>query len=154
MNTYFIHSIVHVEVYKPQNKAESCWEEKKQLNERKVAELSSSNMDVQELEEKLKQLQEEFSLPKVLLKKTLCGDDVNGDLVKARQRLQESKQIDNPSLKRTSPMANESVTENPKRGRKDSSLRQWKPNNSGPGLVKIAVLVQSNKWHCSFSFFH
>ena len=142
MNTYFIHSIVHVEVYKPQNKAESCWEEKKQLNERKVAELSSSNMDVQELEEKLKQLQEEFSLPKVLLKKTLCGDDVNGDLVKAKERLQEFKQIDNPFvLKITSPMANESVTENAKRGRKDSSLQQWKPNNNGPGLLKIAVTV-------------
>ena len=112
-------------------------------------------MKIQEFEEKVKKLQEEFSsMPTVILKKTLWDDDVNGDLVKARQRLQESKQIDNPSLKRTSPMANESVTENPKRGRKDSSLRQWKPNNSGPGLVKIAVLVQSNKWHCSFSFFH
>ena len=52
-----------------------------------------------ELEEKVKKLQEEFkSLPKLLIKKTLCSDDVNGDLVKASQRLQEFAQINNSSL--------------------------------------------------------
>ena len=124
---------------------ENYGEEKQQLNERKVAVASSANVDVQELEEKLKQLQEEFSsMPKVLLKKTLCDDDVNCDLVKARQRLQEFKQIDNPFLKITSPFANGPVTDNSKRSIKDSSLHQWKPINNGPGLVKIAVLVQCN----------
>ena len=50
----------------------------------------------------IKKLQEEFSmLPKVLIKKTLCGDDVNGDLVKARQRLQEFKQIHTETAKQT-----------------------------------------------------
>ena len=93
-------------------------------------------MNIQEFKEKVKKLQEEFSsMPNVLLKKTLGDDDVNGDLAKARQLLQESKQISNIFLKRTNPMANQPGTENPKRGKKNSSLRQseWKPNNDGPG---------------------
>ena len=67
------------------------------------------------LEEKVKKFQEEFkSLPKLLIKKTVCGDDVNGDLVKASQRLQEFTQIDNSSLK--SPMAAKHVSRSSKAG--------------------------------------
>ena len=41
-----------------------------------------------ELEEKIKMLKEEFSsLPKVLIKKTLCDDAVDGDVTRAKQRL-------------------------------------------------------------------
>ena len=43
-----------------------------------------------ELEEKIKKLKEEFSsLLRVLIKKTLCGDAVDGDVIKAKQRLME-----------------------------------------------------------------
>lgn len=49
-----------------------------------------------ELEDKIKVLQEEFKdLPKVLIKRTLCGDDVNEDLAKATDRLREFKQMKN-----------------------------------------------------------
>lgn len=49
-----------------------------------------------ELEEKIKKLKEEFSsLPKVLIKKTLCDAAVDGEVTKARQRLLEFK----PQLK-------------------------------------------------------
>ena len=45
-----------------------------------------------ELEEKIKMLKEEFSsLPRVLIKKTLCDDAVDGDVTKAKQRLTEFK---------------------------------------------------------------
>ena len=45
-----------------------------------------------ELEEKIKMLKEEFSsLPRVLIKKTLCDDAVDGDVTKAKQRLMEFK---------------------------------------------------------------
>ena len=37
-----------------------------------------------ELEDKIKKLEEQFKgLPKVLIKRTLCGDDVNEDITKA-----------------------------------------------------------------------
>ena len=43
-----------------------------------------------ELEEKVKKLEEEFQgLSKLLIKRTLCGDDVNEDLTEARQKLQK-----------------------------------------------------------------
>ena len=45
-----------------------------------------------ELEEKIKTLKGEFSsLPRVLIKKTLCDDAVDGDVTKAKQRLMEFK---------------------------------------------------------------
>ena len=45
-----------------------------------------------ELEEKIKMLKEEFSsLPRVLIKKTLCDDAVDGHVTKAKQRLMEFK---------------------------------------------------------------
>ena len=57
-----------------------------------------------ELEEKVRILKEQFSsLPGILIKKTLCSDDINEDLKKCKQRLQEfNKQINNPSLRSTS----------------------------------------------------
>ena len=57
-----------------------------------------------ELEEKLRILKEQFrSLPRILIKKTLCSDDINEDLEKCKQRLQEfNKQINNPPLRSTS----------------------------------------------------
>ena len=72
-----------------------------------------------ELEEKVKQLQQEFSLPKVLIKKTLCGDEINGDLVKAKQRLQEFKQINNRS---DSPLKSPVVCTKPLTGMFEGSL--------------------------------
>ena len=63
-----------------------------------------------ELADKIKKLEEEFKgLPKILIKRTLCGEDVDGDLTKARQRLQEFKQMTNPSL--NNPMPANPVTE-------------------------------------------
>lgn len=47
-----------------------------------------------ELEDKIKQLEEQFKgLPKVLIKRTLCGDDINEDLTKAMDRLREFQQM-------------------------------------------------------------
>ena len=45
-----------------------------------------------ELEEKIKILIEEFSsLPRILIKNTLCDDAVNGEVAKAKQRLMAFK---------------------------------------------------------------
>ena len=50
-----------------------------------------------ELEDKIKKLEEQFKgLPKVLIKRALCGDDVNEDISKAMDRLREFQQIKNP----------------------------------------------------------
>ena len=49
-----------------------------------------------ELEDKIKVLKEQFKdLPKVLIKRTLCGDDVNEDITKATDRLREFQQMKN-----------------------------------------------------------
>ena len=67
--------------------------------------------DPTELEEKIKKLKEEFSsLPKLLIKRTLCGEDVDGDLTKARQRLQEFSQLKDPGDCSKNPMGTELVT--------------------------------------------
>ena len=51
-----------------------------------------------ELEDKIKKLEEQFKgLPKVLIKRTLCGDDINEDITKATDRLLEFQQM-NSSL--------------------------------------------------------
>ena len=82
--------------------------------EKKWAKAPSANRSLHdtetvELEQKVKKLQEDFSsLPKILIKRTLCGDDINGDLAKARQHLQKFTQVDNPLLK--SPVAAKHVT--------------------------------------------
>ena len=53
--------------------------------------------DPEKLEEKLKKLEEVFScVPRVLIKRVLCRDDVNGDLNLASQRLQEFQDMENP----------------------------------------------------------
>lgn len=50
-----------------------------------------------EFEDKIKKLEEQFKgLPKVLIKRTLCGDDVNEDITKATDRLREFQQMKNP----------------------------------------------------------
>ena len=50
-----------------------------------------------ELEDKIKKLEEQFKgLPKVLIKRTLCDDDVNEDITKATDRLREFQQMKNP----------------------------------------------------------
>ena len=72
-----------------------------------------------ELEEKVKQLQQEFCLPKVLIKTTLCGDGINGDLAKAKQRLQEFKQINNRS---DPPLKSPMVCNKPLTGMLEGSL--------------------------------
>ena len=60
-------------------------------------EIEEEEMDPDELEEKLKKLEEVFCcLPKVLIKRILCGDDAKGDLEIASQRLQEFQDMENP----------------------------------------------------------
>ena len=50
-----------------------------------------------ELEDKIKTLEEQFKgLSKVLIKRTLCVDDVNENITKATDRLREFQQIKNP----------------------------------------------------------
>ena len=102
------------EVYK-QKKTQNNGEDEQQSSERTVTKASSNtSMISQELEEKIKKLQEEFPRsPRVLIKKTLCSDDVQCDLVKAKRRLQEFSQIDDQSLK--SPVATEFVSDNSNR---------------------------------------
>jgi len=63
-----------------------------------------------ELEDKIKKLEEQFKgLPKVLIKRTLCGDDVNEDISKATDRLQEFQQMKSSLF--FNPMAATPVTE-------------------------------------------
>ena len=60
-------------------------------------EIEEEEMDPDELEEKLKKLEEVFCcLPKVLIKRILCRDDVKGDMEIASQRLQEFQDMENP----------------------------------------------------------
>lgn len=110
----FSYSIVQNEVYK-QKKTQNNGEDEHHSSERTVAEVSSNaSINTQELEEKIKKLQEEFPRsPRDLIKKTLCSDDVQCDLVKAKKRLQEFSQIDDPSLK--SPVAAGFVSDNSNR---------------------------------------
>ena len=82
-------------------------------------------MNTQEFEEKIKKLKEEFPRsPRVLIKKTLCSDDVQCDLVKAKRRLQEFSQMDDPSLK--SPVATEFISDNSNR---DPQMNKGKPHS-------------------------
>ena len=53
--------------------------------------------DPEEMDKKIKQLEEIFScLPPVLIRRILRRDDVNGDIGKASQRLQEFQDMENP----------------------------------------------------------
>ncbi|KAL9963045.1 hypothetical protein ACROYT_G032208 [Oculina patagonica] len=69
-----------------------------------TAELSSAasrkiqeDEDPEEMEEKLKKLEEVFScLPPVLIKRILRRDDVRGDIDKASEKLQEFQDMENP----------------------------------------------------------
>ena len=110
----FFYSIVQNEVYR-QKKTQNSGEDEQHSSERTVTEASSNaSMISQELEDKIKKLQAEFPRsPRVLIKKTLCSDDVQCDLVKAKKRLQEFSQIDDPSLK--SPVATGFVSDNSSR---------------------------------------
>ena len=57
----------------------------------------SNEVDPEKLEEALKQLEEVFCfLPRLLIRRILCRDDVKGDLEKASQQLQEFQGIENP----------------------------------------------------------
>ena len=58
-------------------------------------EIEEEEMDPDELEGKLKKLKEMFSLPKVLIKRTLCAADVKGNMEIAIQRLQEFRDMEN-----------------------------------------------------------
>ena len=113
-NVFYSGSIVQNEVYR-QKKTQNNEEDEQHSSERTVTEASSNaSMNTQELEDKIKKLQEEFPRsPRVLIKKTLCSDDVQCDLVKAKKRLQEFSQIDDPSLK--SPVATGFVSDNSNR---------------------------------------
>ena len=63
-----------------------------------------------ELEDKIKKLEEQFKgLPKVLIKRTLCGDDVNEDITKATDRLRVFQQMKDSVLH--NPMAATPVKE-------------------------------------------
>ena len=81
----FFYSIVQNEVYK-QKKTQNSEEDERHSSERTVSDASSNaSVNTQELEEKIKKLKEEFPRsPRVLIKKTLCSDDVQCDLVKAK----------------------------------------------------------------------
>ena len=82
-------------------------------------EIEEEEMDPDELEENLKKLKEMFSwLPKVLIKQTLCADDVKGDLEIARQRLQKHRDIENPLDQFKAPIKPKRlvVTKTPKSG--------------------------------------
>ena len=110
----FFYSVVQNEVYR-QKKTQNSAKDEQHSIERTVTEASSNaSMNSQELEEKIRKLQKEFPRsPRVLIKKTLCSDDVQCDLVKAKKRLQEFSQIDDPSLK--SPVATGFVSDNSNR---------------------------------------
>ena len=113
------------EVYR-QKKTQNSGEHEQHSIERTVTEASSNaSMNSQELEDKIRKLQEEFPRsPRVLIKKTLCSDDVQCDLVKAKKRLQEFSQIDDPSLK--SPVATGFVSDNSYR---DPQMGKGKPHS-------------------------
>ena len=121
----FFYSIVQNEVYK-QKKTQNSEEDQQHSIERTVTEASSNaSMNSQELEDKIRKLQEEFPRsPRVLIKKTLCSDDVQCDFVKAKKRLQEFSQIDDPYLK--SPMATGFVSDNSNR---DPQMGKGKPHS-------------------------
>ena len=119
------YSIVQNEVYK-QKKTQNSEEDERHSSERTVSDASSNaSVNTQEFEEKIKKLKEEFPRsPRVLIKKTLCSDDVQCDLVKAKKRLQEFSQIDDPSLK--SPVATGFVSDNSYR---DPQMGKGKPHS-------------------------
>ena len=121
----FFYSIVQNEVYK-QKKTQNIEEDERHSSERTVSDASSNaSVNTQELEEKIKKLKEEFPRsPRVLIKKTLCSDDVQCDLVKAKRRLQEFSQMDDPSLK--SPVATEFISDNSNR---DPQMNKGKPHS-------------------------
>ena len=121
----FFYSIVQNEVYK-QKKTRNSGEDERHSSERTVSEASSNaSVNTQELEEKIRKLQEEFPRsPRVLIKKTLCSDDVQCDLVKAKKRLQEFSQIDDTSFK--SPVATEFISDNSSR---DPQMSKRKPHS-------------------------
>ena len=121
----FFYSIVQNEVYK-QKKTRNSGEDERHSSERTVSEASSNaSVNTQELEEKIRKLQEEFPRsPRVLIKKTLCSDDVQCDLVKAKKRLQEFSQIDDTSFK--SPVATEFISDNSSR---DPQISKGKPHS-------------------------
>ena len=113
------------ELYK-QKKTQNSEEDERHSSERTVSDASSNaSVNTQELEEKIKKLKEEFPRsPRVLIKKTLCSDDVQCDLVKAKRRLQEFSQMDDPSLK--SPVATEFISDNSNR---DPQMNKGKPHS-------------------------
>ena len=84
--------------------------------------------DEMELEEKIEKLKKEFrSLPKIVIKNTLRGDDVDGDITKARQRLQEFNQKLNDSGPIKNPMRAELVAGKLSRNLNSSPL--FRPDN-------------------------
>ncbi|XP_073250347.1 uncharacterized protein [Porites lutea] len=65
-------------------------EEEEEEEEDTASSRKTEEEDPEKLEEKLKTLEDVFScVPRVLIKRVLCRDDVNGDLNLASQRLQE-----------------------------------------------------------------
>ena len=130
-----------------------------------VTDRNVQDRDIMELQEKVKKLQEEFSsLPKVLIRKTLCDDDVNGDLAKARQRLQEFRQINDPLL-RSQPVAAKPLTRSSKGDLEDSQvvmnwIRSEKQNQISEGKIvgkapRTFVLYKFHMAIFSFSYiFH
>lgn len=77
--------------------------------------------DPEEMEEKLRRLEEVFScLPPVLIKRILHRDDVRGDIDKASEKLQEFQDMENPLDIFKTPVAAKPPTVKP-RGRFDGS---------------------------------
>ena len=72
-------------------------EEEEEEEEDTASSRKTEEEDPEKLEEKLKTLEDVFScVPRVLIKRVLCRDDVNGDLNLASQRLQEFQDMENP----------------------------------------------------------
>ena len=80
--------------------------------------------DPEKLEEKLKKLEEVFScVPRVLIKRVLCRDDVNGDMNLASHRLQEFQDMENPHDLFKTPTSNPSTAWGPPPVRPESESK-------------------------------
>ena len=87
-----------------------------------------------ELEDKIKKLKEQFKgLPKVLIKKTLCGDDVDGDIAKAADWLREFQQMNNSFF--YNPTAATTVTEELKGSLNISTAEELDKNSVSPNCI-------------------
>lgn len=90
--------------------------------------VEEDEMDPEELEKTLKRLEEVFCcLPRVLIKRILCQDDVKGNIKIASQRLQEFQNMDDPQDMFKAPMPSKPhVNQPPPENRGDLGVEQGK----------------------------